>query len=266
MSSSPDYEEKREKRSDSAARKPGEESLDPSLASRVKDSLGEDVAHVRIHTGPDAREEAERHGARAVTREKDIYFARDAFDPETESGLRLLAHEMAHTIQQTGSATQGGDRRALEAEADSAADAVMRGVRGPVHLKGARGEAQRQEKGKTEGPSIRKHPEEIAPTPGRGTIGAAGATISYLYATSAGASFVNLVLQVPDGVALVVTPFTDLREGVDYRVQNAGGTRARSVVISVSNQLVVPPKVQATFSKGSAGYIVIFQFPSTAKK
>lgn len=266
MSSSPDYEDKREKHSDSAARKPGEELLEPSFASRVKESLGEDVKHVRLHTGPAAQEEADRHGARAVTREHDVYFARDAFEPETESGRRLLAHEIAHSIQQTGSATETGDQQALEAEADLAADSVMRGVRGPVHLKGPQSEAQRQEKGKAEVPSIRRHGEEISPMPGRGTITAAGMSIAYYYTTSTGAVFVNLVLQVSEGVALVVTPFTDLREGVDFRVQNAGGTKARSVVISVSNQLVVPPKVQATFSKGSAGYIVVFQFPSAAKK
>lgn len=266
MTSSADYEDKQEKPTDSKARRPEVEPLDPSFRSRVREALGQDPGPVSLHVGSAGQTEAERQGARALTREKEIYFARDEFTPATESGQRLLAHELVHTLQQTGSAKQPGTPQTLETEADLAADAVMQGRRSEVNLAVPQGMVQRQEKGKTAAPSMAKHPEEILPAPGRGAITAAGMTIAYLYTVSPGASLVTLSLQVPEGVALVVTALTDLHEGADFRVQNAAGTKARSVVIAVTNKFPMSPKLQVTFNKGSAGYIVVFQFPAAAAK
>jgi hypothetical protein len=229
-------------------------------------SLGQDPGDVRIHTGAEAQAKVEQQNAQALTRKKDIYFARDEYRPGTEEGNRLLAHELAHTIQQSGSGEETGDRRSLEAEADSAAASVMSGSRGRVGLRAPLGTVQLQEKGKVTVPTVQKHPDEITPAPAQGAISGGGMTVSYLYSSSAGASVVSLVLQVPEGIAVVATPLTDLHEGADYRVQNAAGTKARSVVISVSNKLVAQPKMQVTFTRGSAGYVVVFQFPSTAGK
>jgi hypothetical protein len=89
-------------------------------------------------------------------------------------------------------------------------------------------------------------------------------TLSYLYNSSAGANFVALVLQVSEGIAVVATPLTELHEGANFRVQNAAGTRGRAVVIAVSNKLATQPKMQVTFTRGGAGYVVVFQFPTTA--
>jgi Domain of unknown function (DUF4157) len=58
---------------------------------------------VRIHT--DAADVTRQHRARAVTRGQEIYFAPGQFRPGTPDGDRLIAHEMAHTLQTRRGAT-----------------------------------------------------------------------------------------------------------------------------------------------------------------
>ncbi len=55
-----------------------------------------DFSDVRIHEGP----EASLIGAKAFTCGTDIYFAQGMYGPWSESGQRLLAHELAHVVQQ----------------------------------------------------------------------------------------------------------------------------------------------------------------------
>lgn len=263
MSSSPEFDEKTEKKQDGDARRRDAE-LDPALRSRVQKALGQEVGPVRLHTGPEAGAEAERLGASAVTRKQDIYFARDADQPGTEASERLVVHELVHTLQQSGAGRQSAGDAALEAEADAVAGAVMRGERGTVGLRAPQGAPQRQEKGKAETPSATRHPDEITPVPAQGTITGAGVSIAYHYTMAAGAGFATLTLQVPEGVAVVASPLTYIAEGM-YRLQNAEGMRARAVVLSVSKDLRAQPKVQVTFTRGSASHIVVFQFPGGGK-
>lgn len=263
MSSSHEFDETIGKKRDTDSGRRGAE-LDPALRNTVQKALGRDPGPVRLHTGPAADAEAERANADAVTRNQDIYFSRAAAGPDTESGKRLVLHEVVHALQQSGSG-DAGDERSLEGEADAAAGAMMRGERGQVGLRAAQGAPQRQEKGKTETPSITRQEDEITPAPARGTISGAGVTIAYLYSAAQGALVTSITLQVPDGVSVTITPLTNLKEGDTYRVQNAGGSRSRAVVVSVDKNLRVMPKVQATFTRGSASHIVIFQFPSGGK-
>ena len=66
-------------------------------------------------------------GATALTVGTDIYFRREAFAPHTPEGLRLLAHEVAHVVQQHRRPVTAGP--AEEREADAPADALLRGRR-----------------------------------------------------------------------------------------------------------------------------------------
>jgi hypothetical protein len=43
---------------------------------------------------------ADRFGARALTVGRDIYFGRSEYAPGTHEGVRLLAHEIAHVVQE----------------------------------------------------------------------------------------------------------------------------------------------------------------------
>jgi hypothetical protein len=62
--------------------------------------LGSDLSGVRVHTDAGAGDTANSLSAAAFTVGSDIYFAPGRFEPDTESGRRLLAHELVHTVQQ----------------------------------------------------------------------------------------------------------------------------------------------------------------------
>jgi hypothetical protein len=62
--------------------------------------LGHSFADVRVHTDGAATRLAGSIDAAAFTVGRDIYFGRGAYAPETTAGRRLLAHELAHVVQQ----------------------------------------------------------------------------------------------------------------------------------------------------------------------
>jgi hypothetical protein len=55
---------------------------------------------VRLHDDGSADDAARKLDALAFTRGNDIYFRAGAYDPESQEGQRLLAHELAHVVQQ----------------------------------------------------------------------------------------------------------------------------------------------------------------------
>jgi hypothetical protein len=109
--------------------------LDPGPRSLLEHRFGRPLDDVRVHAGPRAAEAAHQQDSEAFTVGRDIVFGAGRYAPETSEGLELLAHEVAHTIQQDGAAgraplarltsTVPGD--ALEREADAAARAVVAG-------------------------------------------------------------------------------------------------------------------------------------------
>jgi len=66
--------------------------------------FGHDLSGVRIHTHGTAGRAARGIGALAYTRGQDIAFAPGQYRPGTPEGRRLLAHELVHTLQQSGGA------------------------------------------------------------------------------------------------------------------------------------------------------------------
>jgi hypothetical protein len=68
----------------------------------MESRLGVGLAGVRIHTGGRAAEAARAVSARAFTVGQDIFFGANRYDPRSREGQRLLAHELAHTVQQGG--------------------------------------------------------------------------------------------------------------------------------------------------------------------
>ncbi|HRX60692.1 MAG TPA: DUF4157 domain-containing protein [Candidatus Competibacter sp.] len=59
-----------------------------------------DFGNVRIHTGPAAADLCAALQARAFTWGRDIVFGGEQYAPMTEVGRQLLAHELAHVLQQ----------------------------------------------------------------------------------------------------------------------------------------------------------------------
>ena len=119
------------------------EPLDPATRTRFESAMGIDLGAVRIHRDSDV---APRIQATAFTVGSDIHFAPGRYSPETSAGRRLLAHELAHVIQQTPTrASAGGGglasrtiRRVLSTTRTQldAAFPTLTGVRGKV--KGSR--------------------------------------------------------------------------------------------------------------------------------
>ncbi|PPL00688.1 protein of unknown function [Parapedobacter indicus] len=65
--------------------------------------FGYDFSNVRIHTGGDAAQSADRINALAYTAGTHIVFNTGQYRPGSENGKRLLAHELTHVVQQGGS-------------------------------------------------------------------------------------------------------------------------------------------------------------------
>jgi outer membrane protein OmpA-like peptidoglycan-associated protein len=64
--------------------------------------FGYDFSQVRVHTDADAARSASAIAARAYTVGSDVVFAERQFAPTTWDGQLLLAHELAHVVQQSG--------------------------------------------------------------------------------------------------------------------------------------------------------------------
>jgi hypothetical protein len=68
--------------------------------------LGADLGRVRVHTDTESARLNHRLGARAFTIGNDVFFGGGEYRPGTRAGRHLLAHELAHVLQQRGGAAQ----------------------------------------------------------------------------------------------------------------------------------------------------------------
>jgi hypothetical protein len=83
--------------------------LDPATRSVMEAGFSHDFSKVRVHTDSKATESARAINALAYTAGSDVVFGAGRYAPDTPQGKRLLAHELAHTIQQApGIARQAG--------------------------------------------------------------------------------------------------------------------------------------------------------------
>ena len=80
--------------------------LPDPVRSEMEGGIGETFDDVRIHTGRDAAGLAREIEARAFTIGPDVVFAEGAYQPETHSGRKLIAHELTHVVQQRGAASR----------------------------------------------------------------------------------------------------------------------------------------------------------------
>src|SRR5207248_683463 len=119
--------------------------------------LGADLSGVRVHTDPEADHLARSVDATAFTSGSDIFFRQGAYEPGSSAGMKTLAHEAAHTVQQASGPVEGtpsaggvsisdpGDR--FERAADQAAHDIVggTGARASAPPAGAPASVQRQE-------------------------------------------------------------------------------------------------------------------------
>lgn len=88
--------------------------LDRAARSYFEPRFGHDFGQVRIHADDKAAQAASSINARAFTVGRDVVFGRGQYAPATDAGLRLIAHELTHVVQQQGT-PQAAVQRAAEA-------------------------------------------------------------------------------------------------------------------------------------------------------
>jgi Domain of unknown function (DUF4157)/Novel toxin 16 len=83
--------------------------LDAPTLGFFEPRFNHDFSRVRVHTDAAAANSSRAVGALAYTVGSDIVFARNRFEPTTLQGRTLLAHELAHVVQQGGVSGTGAD-------------------------------------------------------------------------------------------------------------------------------------------------------------
>lgn len=108
--------------------------LDGKTRAFMESRFDHDFSRVRVHSDEQASQSAKDVNARAYTVGQDIVFRSGHYSPHTDSGRRLLAHELTHVVQQnkTGQSLQaqssikvGPANDAYEQQADQVADRVI---------------------------------------------------------------------------------------------------------------------------------------------
>lgn len=89
-------------------------SLDVNLKNDMSQRFGQDFSQVRIHTGAAAEQSARDVNAYAYTVGHNIVFGAGQFAPNSQQGKRLLAHELAHVVQQSENRSLGIQRYIAE--------------------------------------------------------------------------------------------------------------------------------------------------------
>ena len=74
--------------------------LDPTTRAFFEPRFGVDFSAVRIHTGTPAAASARAVNALAYTVGRDVVFSSGQYAPHSDSGRKLLAHELTHVVQQ----------------------------------------------------------------------------------------------------------------------------------------------------------------------
>jgi hypothetical protein len=100
--------------------------LPPATRAEFEARFGFDFSRVRIHQGGEADRAAAAAGAPALARGADIVLGNGVPPLGAVRGRHILAHELAHVVQQS---RHSGSSAGAERDASRAADAFVRGAR-----------------------------------------------------------------------------------------------------------------------------------------
>ena len=98
--------------------------LSDNIRKPMEQSFGADFRGVRVHIDSIADKLNKQLSARAFTTGQDIFFREGEYSPGSENSHKLIAHELAHVIQQNGdgvsrTVAQGGAGSRLSTEMSS---------------------------------------------------------------------------------------------------------------------------------------------------
>jgi hypothetical protein len=108
--------------------------LDGAVRAEMEPRFGHSFSDVRVHADGRAAESARAVAADAYTVGSSVVFAAGRYAPASAEGRRLIAHELAHVVQQRGAPASIQPRREIgavddpaEREAEAAARSVVGG-------------------------------------------------------------------------------------------------------------------------------------------
>lgn len=108
-----------------SAARGGGRPLTDGVRGQMEAGFGADFSGVRIHTGSESAELNRAVSAQAFTHGKDIYLGADRYDPGTMPDKRLLAHELTHVVQQTGTGSVRRQSNAAQAKPSGVLQRVL---------------------------------------------------------------------------------------------------------------------------------------------
>jgi hypothetical protein len=115
--------------------------LDLMTQRLMESRFNQDFGNVRVHNNAAAGAAAASLDARAFTSGRSIVFGVGEYAPQTDSGRRLIAHELAHVVQQKSGVPLSGEvgsaNDSYERLADNAAEEVMTGLKPATLTDGA---------------------------------------------------------------------------------------------------------------------------------
>ena len=83
--------------------------LPVDVRADMEGRFGQDFGDVRVHNDGAAHESAKSVNAQAYTVGSNIVFQRDKYDPGSDAGKHMIAHELTHVVQQRNGPVDGSD-------------------------------------------------------------------------------------------------------------------------------------------------------------
>jgi len=85
----------------------GGRALEPDVRADMESRLGADFGDVKVHDDAAAHRSAQAVNAHAYTVGSNVVFQRDQYDPGSDAGRVMLAHELTHVVQQRSGPVDG---------------------------------------------------------------------------------------------------------------------------------------------------------------
>ena len=84
----------------------GGQGLADNVRGPMEDAFGADFSGVKVHTDSNSDQMNQQIQARAFTTGQDVFFRKGEYNPASQEGQTLIAHELTHVVQQNGSTVQ----------------------------------------------------------------------------------------------------------------------------------------------------------------
>lgn len=136
-----------------SAAKGGGSPLTSEVRAFMEPRFGTDFSAVRIHTGSTAVQMNKELHAQAFTHGSDVYFNEGKYNPGSNEGKQLLAHELTHVVQQTGAkqlqrkplTKERSNKETLQAKISPASGAAIQLKESPGSAQEKKGKGNKEE-------------------------------------------------------------------------------------------------------------------------